>query len=798
MMNLNRTSNLAALALSATLVVTAVPAQQDAPSQPNYQNADSQNQDPPSRVARISVAQGNVSLDPAGVDTFSQAELNYPLTAGDRVYADNNSMAELQTVSLAVRMGNGADLTLSSLTDQTAQFGLAQGSIRLRTRDLRSPDGEFGVVEIDTPNGTIVVQQTGDIRVDSYPQDDTTVVTVSSGQVQITGPNLDTTLGQGQSLRLAGTNPVYTQPLRLLAADQLDNFDQTREREREQSLRVSAQYADPEIVGFSDLAQNGDWNPNPEYGNVWFPRAVPAGWTPYSNGHWAWVAPWGWTWIEAESWGFAPFHYGRWAQFQGRWGWVPGPPPSVYAGERAPRPVYSPALVAFVGGPRLSISIGFGGSSGAGVTAWFPLGPREAYQPWYHASPAYVNRVNVTNIYNRNVTEIHNTYLNKTTNVYHTNITNVTFVNRPAATVAVAQRDFASGHDVAQSRHIRMDQNTQRQLAQAPILPHPLVTPGAGAASPQAPARAVPPNQARPVVETRQGLERAGNPDSRPQPGRPETPQQPPMNQNQPVRVPNQPVGTQTAEQKPPMVHGQPLQMPNQPVATQTPPQTPAQRPPMVHNQPMQLPNQPIGRQPVAPGTPVVAGGQNRQGGFRGNFPQQRDHAPVTPGQPPVVQTPAPPPPQPLRTFGPGNNGLRPQPSPAPVAPPMRTAPPAQSAPVPLRPVQPPPLARPPLQAHPGHLESSTPAPAGPVQRAPEVPRPLINRSQPQPVQPSFPQQQRAIQAADPGRPLGPQQVQNLRLGHPAGPATQPEPVAHPPAANPRPDRTATNPKAPK
>ncbi len=773
MMNLNRTSNLAALALSAVLVPPAVPAQQyAAPNQPAYQLANSDapgNQDPPSRVARISVVQGNVSLEPAGVDAFSQAELNYPLTAGDRVYADNSSMSELQTDGLAVRLGNGADLTLSSLTDQVAQFGLAQGSIRLRTRDLQTPDGSPASVEIDTPNGTVLVQSPGDLRVDSYPQDDTTVVTVSSGEAEITGPNLNTVLHPGQSLRLAGTNPVYTQPLRLLPPDQLDNFDAARERERQQGIAASAPYVDPGMVGVADLGQYGDWTPNPDYGAVWFPRAVPADWTPYANGHWAWVAPWGWTWIEAEPWGFAPFHYGRWAAFDGRWGWVPGPPPTIFAGQRPPRPVYSPALVAFVGGPRFSISVGFGGGPGNGVTAWFPLGPREAYQPWYHSSPAYVNRVNVTNLYTRNAVDVRNTFNNRTTNVYNTSVTNVTYVNRPAATVAVTQRDFASGRGVAQSQHLRLDPNTQRQLAQAPILPHPLVTPQEGAAAPQAPARALPPNQSRPVVETRQGFERAGQP-SGPPSGQPHdsrgpsqnAPSGPPVRQGGAFNTGLQPVPQPPASQSPlppVMVHGGPVQSPRQPVASQTP----------TSAQPAQQPQQ--------------------GGAFRGNFPQQRDHAPVNPSLPPVTQPLATQPPvtKPPATQPPVNR-------PPATRPPATQPPVAQPSPVPSR-------AATPAAAAPNASAPQQYSLGRPIQRPPDQPRPLINRTEPQPAQPSFPAQQKAIQAADPGRPLGPQQVQNLRQGKPAGPAAQPEPAVHPPAAAiPHPGRPApppANPNAP-
>ena len=158
------------------------------------------------------------------------------------------------------------------------------------------------------------------------------------------------------------------------------------------------------------------------------------------------------------------------------------------------------------GGGGLSIAIG-------AIAAWFPLGPRESYQPWYHASPAYCNRVNVTNIYTTNVTEIHNTYINKTVNVYNTtNVTNVTYVNRTVATVVVPQSALASGRPIAQAQRIQLTPQVRAQLSAAPIIPHPMVTPATAIVAVKAPPRAVPPVQARPVVETRQGFERAGAP----------------------------------------------------------------------------------------------------------------------------------------------------------------------------------------------------------------------------------------------------------------------------------------------
>ena len=116
--------------------------------------------------------------------------------------------------------------------------------------------------------------------------------------------------------------------------------------------------------------------PAPEYGQVWYPPVSP-GWVPYRQGHWAYVAPWGWTWIDDAPWGFAPFHYGRWVQIGGRWAWTPG------AVAVAEPPVYAPALVAFIG---IGAGVALGAALASGSIGWVPLGPREPFRPWYHAS----------------------------------------------------------------------------------------------------------------------------------------------------------------------------------------------------------------------------------------------------------------------------------------------------------------------------------------------------------------------------------------------------------------------------
>jgi hypothetical protein len=273
--------------------------------------------DPSARVARLAYIEGTVSVQPSGVDQWSQAETNYPVATGDRIYTDKDGRDELSIGGVVVRMWHVTDLTMTSLNDQLTQLGLAQGTVRLRTFGL-DPSQQ---VEVDTPNGAITVTQPGDIRIDSFEGDGGTQLTVNSGAVQVTGPNLSQNVGAGTSLRLVGTNPIQLEQLAMPGLDEFDQFSVARDRHIENS--PSAQYVSRTTPGFDDLDDYGSWDSGTEYGPVWYPRQVAPDWVPYRTGHWVWTGPWGWTWVESEPWGYAPFHYGRWAYIGSRWGWVP-------------------------------------------------------------------------------------------------------------------------------------------------------------------------------------------------------------------------------------------------------------------------------------------------------------------------------------------------------------------------------------------------------------------------------------------------------------------------------------------
>jgi hypothetical protein len=311
--------------------------------------------DPPVRVGRMSFANGEVSYAPAGSDEWVQAQVNRPIVTGDQLWADTNSRAELSVDNSSWWLGEQTSVTVSNLDDRIAQFQLQQGTLEFRVRRL--PDGN--IVEVDTPNLAFTVSRPGQYRVVVDPQDGATTVSVRSGGADVYGEGASYAVASGQSYRFYGTDLRDSELASLPPPDAFDRF--VAERDRRYERNVSVRYVSPEVVGYEDLDTYGTWSAQPTYGNVWFPRTVRSGWAPYREGHWAWIDPWGWTWVDDEPWGFAPFHYGRWAYFDRGWGWVPGP--------RTIRPVYAPALVAFVGGSGFSISV----SSGPAI-GWFPLG----------------------------------------------------------------------------------------------------------------------------------------------------------------------------------------------------------------------------------------------------------------------------------------------------------------------------------------------------------------------------------------------------------------------------------------
>jgi hypothetical protein len=399
--------------------------------------------DPPGRVARLNYIQGSVSLQPAGTQDWIDANPNRPLTTGDNLWADQDSRGELHVGSSVLRLSGQTGISFLNLNDQVTQLQLAQGSLYVRVRELA--EGE--AFEVDTPNLAFSILRPGEYRVNVDPNGGSTAIEVWGGSGNVTGGGQAFNLNPGQEFSFSGTDQLTYDAQPLPGRDDFDNWCASRDQREDSS--ASARYVSRDVIGYEDLDNYGAWSNDPQYGAVWIPSGVAVGWVPYHYGHWVFVAPWGWTWVEDEPWGFAPFHYGRWAVIGGRWGWVPGPVAAgVVVGGPVVRPMYAPALVGFVGGGGLSLSIAIGG--GAGV-AWFPLGPRDVWIPAYRCSPVYVQHVNVYNTRVVNVTQVTTVYNNVYVNHNTTVVNNYTYASNVHAVTAVDRDTFVNGRPVGRA-----------------------------------------------------------------------------------------------------------------------------------------------------------------------------------------------------------------------------------------------------------------------------------------------------------------------------------------------------------
>ena len=385
---------------------------------------DRPDRDPPSRVGRLSILSGSVSFRPGDVDDWTDATINYPLHNGDHLWTDSDARAEITVGSSAFRLAPQSAFGFLALDDRTVQVRLSQGSLNVRVRDLAESES----LEIDTPSGAVTLLRSGVYRVDVDSTGDTTSVTVRRGEAEVTASGSAFPVHPEQTAMVVGGDSPTYDVRDAIRSDDWEDWCASRDRRWDDAR--SSRYVSRDVIGYEDLDDNGEWRTTPDYGPVWVPRTVATGWAPYRYGHWAWVEPWGWTWIDDAPWGFAPFHYGRWVYVGNGWAWVPG---RVVA-----RPVYAPALVVFVGGRNWSVAIGAGGGGGV---AWFPLAPEEPYYPAYHVSNTYVRNVNVTNV---NVTNI---------NMTNVNVTNINYRNRraPDAVTVVSHDAFVQSRPVNRS-----------------------------------------------------------------------------------------------------------------------------------------------------------------------------------------------------------------------------------------------------------------------------------------------------------------------------------------------------------
>jgi hypothetical protein len=171
---------------------------------------------------------------------------------------------------------------------------------------------------------------------------------------------------------------------------------------------------------YTKLEPYGAWRETSNYGYVWQPNDAgrSRNWRPYTNGRWVYTDA-GWTWDSEEPFGWATYHYGRWARLRNiGWVWIPGD-------EWAPAWVSWRKSDDYVGWAPLPPEARF--DRNRGIHNWadnyYDLGPEQyAFVPTNDFGEQRIERAIVP--IERNVTIV-----NQTTNVTNITYNNTTIIN---------------------------------------------------------------------------------------------------------------------------------------------------------------------------------------------------------------------------------------------------------------------------------------------------------------------------------------------------------------------------------
>ena len=332
--------------------------------------------DPPGRVGRLAWIEGEALAFTDPETGWEGARVNTHLTSENSVWTEPRSRAEVRAGSIALRLEETSQLDIARLDDNELHAHLARGSLAVRVRFFEKGESIF----ITTPDARFQVRGNGRFRIDADAGRGESRLTVFAGSARLEASGGAVIVDTGRTVVVTGGDrPSYE--FETAVTTGIDEWALARDERFTEGQ--ASRYVSPRMTGWEDLDSYGAWRDEPEYGTVWYPTRVEAGWQPYQVGRWAYVRPWGWTWVDDAPWGYAPFHYGRWVNVRGRWGWYPG--------RYDPRPVWAPALVGWVGGSGWSLTIN---SGPVGVVGWYPLSPWDRYDPWYRVNPTYVTHVN--------------------------------------------------------------------------------------------------------------------------------------------------------------------------------------------------------------------------------------------------------------------------------------------------------------------------------------------------------------------------------------------------------------------
>lgn len=286
--------------------------------------------------ARLSFTTGNTYIQRAAELTYEEAEVNMPVSEGDRLGTTEGRAEIYLGRGNYLRLDENTKIDIVNLPnagDDTIQIRISSGNVFFSVKTIAQEKN----IAAHTPDVSLYVLDQGLYRLDV--RDTESEVFVFNGLIEAASSTESVLIKEAQRLE-AIQGHFTSRPTRFLAVVE-DSFDRWNEfRDSQVHKHLAQRHLSEEIEDFEhELDSYGDWMEFPPYDYVWIPRGLAPGWRPYSYGRWILMPAVGWTWLPYEPWGWVTFHYGRWHWSRGLgWYWIPAT-------------VWGPAWVSWYWGP---------------------------------------------------------------------------------------------------------------------------------------------------------------------------------------------------------------------------------------------------------------------------------------------------------------------------------------------------------------------------------------------------------------------------------------------------------------
>jgi len=271
--------------------------------------------------ARMSFIKGSVYVQHGQDAGYEQGELNLVVLEGDKIGTKDGRVEVQLGRRNYLRLGENTQVdivTLPKRDGDVTKIHLLAGSAFVRIDSL---DGEK-TFEIHSPDVSFYVMERGLYRVEVRENQETEFA-VFSGSAEAAGEEGSVVVGSREQISAANGRLLSAPESLVSRRDELGDWNASRDAVFARKLDrtyLPADYYDYEV----ELADNGRWVNEAEYGNVWVPNSYYSDWRPYYNGRWSWYPIIGWTWVSYEPWGWCTSHYGRWGWGSGLgWYWIP-------------------------------------------------------------------------------------------------------------------------------------------------------------------------------------------------------------------------------------------------------------------------------------------------------------------------------------------------------------------------------------------------------------------------------------------------------------------------------------------